>query len=1244
MGGFELRFQVEGSVLHDLYVRDFSLRTVRPNPFQSFTVKSLKAEYSLLKLLRQGPRSFIRTAEVQDMELILDPRIKRPANTTRKRPRQMLLSSILRDIAHPPILPTQRAVVRNFRLISHTPAGDFELLGASAMLEANKPGFVSIDRLHIPKVHTWEKISAKASYENASVTLRDIHLDPEMQIDRVRINAPKGTTTSMDADARTFGGRTSVALELDHPGKDKFRARISGQSKGGSLQAATRYFGGHWFGSVNHLKLDVQGDPNCPETWTGTITTELADFKIGLDYGLTRGEMTLKDGSIRLLADGNHAGNAINLDIRMALPETLQRFKTTPIRANAHLAATKIERIFPKVSGGLTATGALALADGVFSADLNGSTTEFSSPGLKLGQSTFTLGFAKKLIPHAPSDPPRSFFDNLEIKLSGQYGNLQVSHYASDSGLLNLSTKNRELLLDKLTLQRGDNAARLHGHVTFPLALGHLQEYDIDLRLAIAAPNLAALLVEPDLTALGGQLNGTAHLVHKKNSIAGEFDFKGADLAWQGFNARSLELAGAAAESLLQIQKGQLIVDDKNRAELSGQISLKKPLTYKLSMLGDLKDLSSFAPLLNTAGKPQELKGTLAFQWDGSAAPGEYHGNMSMEMRNAQIGNLRIAEASTSGTYSPDSAQFSELRIISDKTSVTGMLDVTESKLRLRELSVKQGNLEVLRGFIMAPMELRHLSTGKPLFPMEGGIAVNVNAENLNLGALCSTFGRTAPAEGVFSANLVAGGSLAAPKATLRVAGRGIKSAKTPKLSPAELEAKVHYGENQLSIEATARQPEIDRVQLQGSIPLDLRQVLEHARLAPETPIEMKLSLPGTNAAFLSKVMPAIRFVQGTINGSLNLGGTIGEPVLNGALQANIPAIRFYKTETPPINGLIGELNFAKDRLTINRLRADMGGGEISATGEVRFASLAEPILDVSLRSSSALLVRNDTLTLRADSKLKLEGPLNQARISGEIGITKSRFFREIDLLPIQLPGRPAPKPRATQSGFSFEQAPLRDWAFDVKIKTKDPFAVRGNLTNGSVRADLKLIGTGLAPSMEGNLRFEDLSASLPFSRLDVASGYVYFTAESPFIPKLDIRGTSELRNYNISVYIYGTASEPVTLFTSEPPLPQEEIIALLATGSTTEELTSNPNAVAGRAAALVFQKMYRKFFKQSGQESTKESIVNRFQLEVGGVDPRTGLQELQGSFKLADRFYLVGDLDVQGNARGQVRYLLRFR
>jgi len=100
---------------------------------------------------------------------------------------------------------------------------------------------------------------------------------------------------------------------------------------------------------------------------------------------------------------------------------------------------------------------------------------------------------------------------------------------------------------------------------------------------------------------------------------------------------------------------------------------------------------------------------------------------------------------------------------------------------------------------------------------------------------------------------------------------------------------------------------------------------------------------------------------------------------------------------------------------------------------------------------------------------------------------------------------------------------------------------------------------------------------------------------------------------------------------------------ALLATGATASNL-SNGNALAGRAAILVLQQLYHKVFKAKAPAGDNESFVSRFKVDVGGVDPRTGQQEISSRFKLSEDFYLVGDLDVGGDIRGTVRYLLHFK
>src|SRR5207248_459062 len=218
----------------------------------------------------------------------------------------------------------------------------------------------------------------------------------------------------------------------------------------------------------------------------------------------------------------------------------------------------------------------------------------------------------------------------------------------------------------------------------------------------------------------------------------------------------------------------------------------------------------------------------------------------------------------------------------------------------------------------------------------------------------------------------------------------------------------------------------------------------------------------------------------------------------------------------------------------------------------------------------SVLVARNDTLTARADADVRITGPFAAATVSGNVALTNTRFLKNIDLLPIGLPGRPAPQapterpeffslpsppfrdwkfdvtitgpfaagtvrgnvsltnprflknihllplglpgrppprpPPERPEFFSLPSPPFRDWKFDVTIKTKDPVLIRGNLATGEATTDLKLIGTGLQPGLQGVVQMQNVEATLPFSRLNVSRGSLNFNPNDSTNPTIDLQ------------------------------------------------------------------------------------------------------------------------------------------
>jgi autotransporter translocation and assembly factor TamB len=386
------------------------------------------------------------------------------------------------------------------------------------------------------------------------------------------------------------------------------------------------------------------------------------------------------------------------------------------------------------------------------------------------------------------------------------------------------------------------------------------------------------------------------------------------------------------------------------------------------------------------------------------------------------------------------------------------------------------------------------------------------------------------------------------------------------------------------------------------------------------------------------------------------VAGTVSKPTFSGGANVELKGARMADENIPAIGAFHAKLAFAENKLDFQTFEGEVGGGKFKLGGAVDLADFKNPIFGLHLESNEVLVKRDDSITVRADADVKLDGPLNAAAVTGALYVVHSRFFREIDILPIALPGKPKPAPKVAQTGpttISFPQPPLRDWKFDLAIKTreKDPFLIRGNLANGAVSLNLKLGGTGLAPYLEGSATIEKFVATLPFSTLSITSGFVAFTKDLPFQPSMELQAESQVRDYLVHAYIYGKATDPQVQLSSEPPLPNGDIVSLLATGTTTSELAGNADALASRAAMLAVKQLYQKIFKRNAGPPPEEkkgdsgSLMDRFDVELGALSNRsTGGQDVKARFKVTDQIYLIGDIGVDGSFTGSLKYLLRFR
>ena len=108
---------------------------------------------------------------------------------------------------------------------------------------------------------------------------------------------------------------------------------------------------------------------------------------------------------------------------------------------------------------------------------------------------------------------------------------------------------------------------------------------------------------------------------------------------------------------------------------------------------------------------------------------------------------------------------------------------------------------------------------------------------------------------------------------------------------------------------------------------------------------------------------------------------------------------------------------FRDNALSLDRFGGDLAGGPFTMSGRVTFAKLTQPTLDLQMRAQSVLVARNDTLTDARGRRYQDNAVhLLPRRSAGNVALTDSHILKNIELIPIGLPGRPPPQPPSATS------------------------------------------------------------------------------------------------------------------------------------------------------------------------------------------------------------------------------------
>lgn len=1235
----KIDFRLEGNPFSHLTVRNFRAIPTGPSTVESVDIDQLYLDYSLLGLARHGLSHFLQDVEARSAQVVLNP-AKGPPR--KPRPKQKLKL---------PSLFPERIRLANATLVIRADPNDFVVEQVDLDLNPRSPGNVRIGELQLPSGDSWSRISGQTSYTNKNLVLRDVVLSDQEQIRFLNVDASgiDTKTLGLKVDCAIGGGQLSASAGLIETASSlNAKINVTGQKiDGESLNKFLFLPGGDLSGEIERLALDATGAIDLPRTWNGTMSVQINNVnrpEIHFDSGVV--EVSAEQGRATLRsADILQDKNEFHLRGTMELPSVIEDFGRTPTSLEIAGTAPDLQRLTAGTAvhftGSAQFTGTIEIVKAKIEATLGVTAQLVGFPEGTIEKLNSTLRASKTV---ARTDAKRPWFADLRTAMEFDLAGIHYRDHIIDSMEGSLNGSDDILGLDRLSLRRNQNELNVRGRYKLPVEVGKACSQPAELDVVLNAPEAGDFWAADSPNKLSGPLQLTAQIQWREQTANGQVSISGSNLKMRDLVFHELSTQCSISNSIVYLNDCRASLNDSDFLNATARLNMRQPYDYNGKVSARVANLSTLQPLLRTFGNQNELAGSVTLDWEGNgnAQISKSSGNLKFVLEKGRYGNTQSLRANIDASYSPNGLDVPIIFFASGNTDFQAVAQAKGETLEINRIQLDQGQARFASGYISFPLVWRKLGTNAATIPASGKVFATIQSENLDLKKLFSDLGIKAGTSGILNARLDADGTVGDLNARLDVQMRDLRNDRWPKMEPATFVLNAQAVHDRLTVLGKLQQARIQPLELNANLPFDIPKIARARKLPDETPITAKARLPRSSVNFVRQFVPELEQLDGDLGLDVDISGTIGKPVFSGAGDVTVNAARFTNATIPALRNFSARLSFAQNALSLERFGGELAGGPFTMSGRVTFPKLTEPTLDLQLKADSVLLARNDTLTARADADIKATGPFAAATVSGNVAMTNSHILKNIDLIPIGLPGRPAPEPPSERPEFSISTPPFRDWKFDVAITTKDPVLIRGNLATGEATSDLKLTGTGLHPGLQGLVRMQNVEATLPFSRLQVSRGLLTFDPSDPMNPKIDLQGTSVIRDYTVRVYVYGTVLSPEAVFTSEPPLAQEEIISLIATGATRQELSTG-NVLAGRAATLLVQQLYRKIVKK-GEPTESNTVFNRLDLDLGTIDPRTGQQQATVRFKLDDHLVLTGDVGVHGDFRGKLKYLIRFR
>lgn len=315
------------------------------------------------------------------------------------------------------------------------------------------------------------------------------------------------------------------------------------------------------------------------------------------------------------------------------------------------------------------------------------------------------------------------------------------------------------------------------------------------------------------------------------------------------------------------------------------------------------------------------------------------------------------------------------------------------------------------------------------------------------------------------------------------------------------------------------------------------------ARFDEDRPLHFAVS-GGVNLRFLRGFLPDLN-AQGEMTVNVSIEGTVSNPRITGTAAVQ-DASANYADFPVGLSHVKGNLVFDRSRLLFDRITAQAGGGDLTLFGSVTYGD--GPLrYEVNVVTSQVRIRYPVGMSWLVGGKLQLAGTSEASILSGQVEVKRVLLGGDLDLASF-FQNTSFSSPASSTSPF------LRNLTFDVVGHTSPGARIEWAGAHVDIDGDVRMRGNWDQPIILGHIHLLGGQMSFRGNTYQLTRGDINFANPFRIDPELNIEATTNISQYQVTINFSGRASRLTLSYRSDPPLPDSDIIALLAIGSTGEE------------------------------------------------------------------------------------------